>query len=280
METSSRPAAQRLLKQYGITPRKHWGQNFLVSRSAVRKILQAADVSAGDTVLEIGGGLGALTLPLAERAKRVIVIERDPGLCRVLCDILKDRTNVMLICDDARKLVRDPFFLSSLSSSPRYKLVANLPYGTGTVIFRTLLEGAHPPRIAIVMLQKEVAQRLTVQPPHCSLLGVAIQHLAETKILFRVPKSATWPAPDVESAVVRFIMRMPRVSQEAHAALMETARRGFAHPRKLVLRNIAAEGALRDAISSHCAIPTTARPQELTLAQWECAARHLRGRLG
>ena len=169
-----------LLQKYDIVPRKHWGQNFLTSRKILDRMLDTSSVQETDTVLEIGGGVGALTDALAQQAGQVVVVERDPSLCEVLRDRFRDASNVEIRCEDARKL-------DSESLPHDYRIIANLPYSVGLPILRTLIEGERPPRDAYVMLQQEVAERLTAQTPNRTLAGTAMQILAEGDYLFAIP---------------------------------------------------------------------------------------------
>lgn len=271
MDLCNKQTLKLLLRKYQIRPRKHWGQNFLVSRAVLKKILDAADIKPTDTVLEIGGGIGTLTVELAKRAKRVMVYEYDPKLCELLREILIPFPNVELHCTDARRIDA-----SSLPTEP-YILVANLPYSVGTVILRQLLESERPPRASYSMLQREVAERITAKPPHMSLLGVAFQMIAEPQILFRVPKRAFWPEPEVESALLRLSPHQAVRGLSLHS-LIVVAKQGFAHPRKYVLSNLTRNAAVRDELKKHCAIPERARPQELTLNQWQCVAETMEKR--
>lgn len=271
MDFADRRTVQQLLKKYGVSPKRHLGQNFLVSPDILRRIVAAADIKPDETILEIGGGLGTLTLALAQRAKRVIVYEREAGLCRALDDLSRTSENIEVRCADARG-IRD----ADLPSQP-YRLIANLPYGVGTVVLRTLLEYPHAPKGALVMLQRDVAERICGKPPRLGILGIAIQSLAEPQILFRIPPRATWPAPKVESACVRFALRRPRMAPKLYRALVALARTGFAHPRKKLAGNLAQMFA-KEAIAKtlhRCRIGEQARAQELSLAQWHCLTRHL-----
>lgn len=266
MELTNRREVRRLLKQYGITPRKHWGQNFLVSQKVLRRILNAAKVQKGETILEIGGGVGTLSVALAERAKNVVVVERDPKLCAALHDALKSHQNATIHCTDARKLTTDV-----LPKEP-YRLIANLPYSVALPILRNLLEGPKPPQDCLVMLQREVAERLTAKPPKMTLAGVTMQYLAKTELLFTVARESMWPVPDVTSAVVRLHPR-PRQSAGERERFMTTVKRGFAHPRKYVLRNLSEDATTREKLHRRCSVPKKARPHGLSLTQWQCVSR-------
>jgi 16S rRNA (adenine1518-N6/adenine1519-N6)-dimethyltransferase len=262
---------RHLLKTNGIIPRRHWGQNFLVSRALLTHLIAAAGITREDTVLEIGAGLGALTVELAKRAKRVLAIERDPKLCAILQETLASFPTIDLLCEDARTFD----IARHIPSTIRYKLVANLPYGVGTIILRKLLEGQRPPTECIVILQREVAERIAAKPPRLSLLGIAFQDLAEPEILSRIPKDAMWPIPAVESAILRLRIKSDRPSATEHERLLTIARLGFRHPRKYVLNNLSRDPRIRASLQKKCGVEERSRSQELTLEQWRCLATNL-----
>ena len=266
-ELTDRRTLQTILKRHGVVPRKHWGQNFLVSRKILLKILDASDIDSGTTVLEVGGGVGTISQELARRAKRLLVIERDPKLCQILEETLASFGNVEIRCEDARTF--DPVSLGPT----RYTLVANLPYSVGLPILRNLLESEHPPTDCFVMLQREVANRLTAKPPRMTLPGVAMQSLASVDKLFTIPAAATWPEPHVDSTYLKIT---PHVSslRDDRARLLGVVKQGFSHPRKKVLKNLGAD----EKLARTCGFAEAARAQELSLPQWQCVADNLTAR--
>jgi|SRR3989344_2538006 len=257
-----------LLSRHGVRPRRHWGQNFLVSESMRKKMLAEADISPEDTVLEIGGGAGALSVTLATHAKRLVVVERDPSLCDILQEVLAPFQNTEILCVDARE-----FNPSTLGTQP-YTLVSNLPYSVGLPILRHLLESPYPPKDCFVMLQREVADRLSAEPPNLSLAGATMQVLADVQRLFVIPKEATWPVPDVDSAWLQITPRA-EVSPEEREELFSVMKKGFAHPRKRVLASFSRTPEGQNALSKSCAIPFNARPAELTREQWQRIANNM-----
>jgi 16S rRNA (adenine1518-N6/adenine1519-N6)-dimethyltransferase len=189
---------RRLLKRYNVRPEKKRGQSFLKSHSVVRDIVSLAEVTKQDDVLEIGGGLGILTMQLAERAHHVYVIEVDPKLVKALKDVLKDYTNVSIIEGDALKV-----------DLPKVdKVIANLPYSISSEItFRILREMNF--KEAVLMYQKEFASRLVASPGRTeySRLTVNIQYHADVEKILDVPAEMFYPVPAVDSTVVRMIQR-------------------------------------------------------------------------
>ncbi|MHA3962536.1 MAG: 16S rRNA (adenine(1518)-N(6)/adenine(1519)-N(6))-dimethyltransferase RsmA [Candidatus Thorarchaeota archaeon SMTZ1-45] len=189
---------RRLLKRYDVRPKKKRGQSFLNSQSVARNIVDLANLSERDDVLEIGGGFGALTRWIAERAQQVYVIELDPRLANALRDALKDFINVTIIVGDALKID-----LPNVN-----KIVANLPYSISSEItFRILRELNFEE--AILTYQKEFAKRLVANPgtPEYSRLTINVQYYAEVEEILEVPANRFYPIPVVDSMVVRMIPR-------------------------------------------------------------------------
>jgi len=182
-----------LLKKYDIKPKKDLGQNFIINNNVVERIIEYADVDRNDVILEIGAGLGALTSKLAEHAKKVYAIEVDPKLCKVLNDRFSTAKNVEIICEDVLKMS----FPSDFN-----KIVSNLPYSIATPVTFKIL-GA-PFQLAVLMYQLDVAKRLTAQPgtKDYGRLTVAVYYKAEVQILEKVSKTAFYPKPKVDSAIV------------------------------------------------------------------------------
>ncbi|MBI2624737.1 MAG: ribosomal RNA small subunit methyltransferase A [Candidatus Nealsonbacteria bacterium] len=233
MDLSSKKNVKNLLFERKIRPKKALGQNFLISRRALCAVTKAAELSSDDIVLEIGPGIGNLTQELAKKAEKVITIEKDKEMIGVLRETLADFNNVELIHGDILKL--DP---KNLTPSP-YKLVANLPYYIVAPVIRKFLESAEvqPPRLMVLMVQKEVAQRICSRPPDMNLLAISVQFYAEPKIISYVPKNAFWPQPKVDSAIIR--LRVGGRKCRADSGLFfRIARAGFSHPRKQLLNNL------------------------------------------
>lgn len=213
MEKLTSPGhVSRLLAAHGIRLKSKWGQNFLVDENILKKIVAAADLSREDTVLEVGAGIGALTRELAGRAGKVVTLEIDPRLIDVLAETLAGFDNVDVINMDA--------MVADYSCFKNAKLVANLPYNVATpLIFRWLKEYDGAFSLLVMMLQKEVAERIVALPgtPQYGSLSVVCQFMAETELLFTVPRNVFFPRPEVSSAVVR--LRVRRVTEEVDRPL-------------------------------------------------------------
>jgi 16S rRNA (adenine1518-N6/adenine1519-N6)-dimethyltransferase len=225
---------RNLLYAHNMRPNKAFGQNFLVDRSVLMRIVEAADLKRGDQVLEVGAGTGVLTRELARHARRVVAVELERDMLTLLEETTRGYTNVELIAGNL--LYLDPL---DIFGQEAYKLVANLPYYITAPTFRHFLESANPPRLLVVMVQYEVAQRIVAGPGDLSLLGVSIQFYGEPKIVARVPARAFYPAPKVDSAILRVDVRpqmeiasgSPATSQERDR-FFRVVQAGFSERRK------------------------------------------------
>src|SRR5436309_7099055 len=189
---------RNLLYTHNMRPNKAFGQNFLVDRSVLRKIVEAAEIHSSDQVLEVGAGTGVLTRELAREAQRVVAVELERDMLALLAQTMRQYSNVELI---ARNLLYlDP---TEVFGEVTYKLVANLPYYITAPTFRHFLESGNPPRLIVVMVQQEVAQRIVATPGDLSLLALSIQFYGRPQIVAHVPAGAFYPAPKVDSAILR-----------------------------------------------------------------------------
>ena len=257
------PAA--LLRRLGLRPRKRFSQSFLVDPRLPEQIVRAADVAATDEILEIGPGLGVLTRALAARAARVVAVELDRDLARALPRLVPE--NVLVVPGDALRLDPGEHFAAG------YKLVANLPYQiTSPVLFR-YLDIRPRPGLLVVMVQQEVAERISARPGRLSYLGVAVQSVAAARILRRVPPGAFFPRPKVDSAILRLDpLPTPLVPDERRPGFLKLVQAGFAQPRKQLANSLAQGlGAPKGealALLARAGIPPDRRPQELDLHEW------------
>ncbi|MDP8214873.1 MAG: 16S rRNA (adenine(1518)-N(6)/adenine(1519)-N(6))-dimethyltransferase RsmA [Candidatus Euphemobacter frigidus] len=201
-----------LLKKEGLFLKRSRGQNFLVDRNVAKKILRTAELSRDDVVLEIGPGLGALTLELCRSAGRVIAVEWDRGLVRLLRDRTRDFSNLVILQENFLKT--DPAviaekLLTGKSSSGRLKVVANLPYSISGPLLVKLLEWEVGFSLFVLMVQKEVGERIVSRPGEKSYgrLSVLCRMYGQPRIAFTVSRNSFFPRPRVDSVVVRFVLR-------------------------------------------------------------------------
>ncbi len=219
-----------IFKKYNIKPNKRLGQNFLKNKSIVNKIIKAANLKPNDTVIEIGPGLGVLTKELARITKKVIAIEKDKNICEILKQELKDYNNIEVIAAD---------ILSYKFQVPSYKIVANLPFYITSPVIRKLLEEKNKPKEMILMVQKEVAQKITAKPPQMSILTVSVQVYAKPKILFYVPRDSFQPKPKVDAAVLKITPFLkPGLAKPGLGLFFKIVKAGFSSPRKQIINNL------------------------------------------
>ncbi len=193
---------RNFLYTHHIRPNKAFGQNFIVDHSILLRIVEAAEIHVDDQVLELGAGTGVLTRELAKHARRVVAVELEREMLSLLVKTTRNYSNVELL--ERNLLYVDP---TEVFGSEPYKLVANLPYYITAPTFRHFLESANPPRLFVVMIQYEVAQRIVAGPGDMSLLGVSIQFYGRPSIIEHVPARAFYPAPKVDSAILRIDLK-------------------------------------------------------------------------
>ena len=229
--------AATLLKRHGLRAHKSLGQNFLQDPLALEQIVSAAEIQPTDTVLEIGPGLGSLTRYLAVAAKEVVAVELDPSLLPPLNAVLTSYPNIRLIHGDILKL--SP---KDLIAEKDYIVAANIPYYITSAVIRHLLENDPKPRRIVLTLQKEVAERICAKPGDLSLLALSVQVYGEPRIAARIPAEAFFPAPKVDSAVLRVdIYASPRIIPELLDTFFRLIKAGFSQKRK-TLRNSLSSG--------------------------------------
>ena len=255
-----------LLDRYEIRPSRALGQNFVADGNTVRKIARLASVGSGQVVIEVGAGLGSLTLALAETGATVTAIETDRRLLDALGDILSE-SSVRVIHGDALKLDWSDLVPDTVTAV----VVANLPYNVGTHIVTHVLDSVPQVERLIVMVQREVGERFVadVGDTAYGALSVKIRYHAEPKMLGSVPATVFIPQPDVESALVQLRRRAtPAVDPDVVSsdALFSLVKAGFGHRRKMLRRSL---GGLVSEEAFECAgISSTARAEELDVYAW------------
>jgi len=280
-------AIRRVLREAGAAPRKRFGQHFLVDRNLMNKLIASAELAPEDVVLEVGAGTGCLTALLAQRAGQVIAVEIDPVLFGLARQTIAAFSNVTLLRADAlagkSSLARE--LEEALSAArPRkggsLKLVANLPYDIATSLVMNLLVGEYGVRRLCFSVQREVAERFLAPPATTAYGPVSIvsQALASVERVARVPPNAFWPAPKVESAMIRLTCdaERRRVLDPAEFALF--VRACFRFRRKTVAHILRKQPDVHrrlDALS-RLEIDGRSRPEELTVDQWLRLFEHCR----
>lgn len=200
---------KEILAKHGFKFKKRFGQNFITDPGILNKIVDVAEITKDDLVIEVGPGLGTLTKTIAERAGRVITIEIDKDLIPILQETLEGLDNVDVVEGDALKLNLDQLVLEKLGELKPYKIVANLPYYITTPLIMHFLEEGYNVERIVVMVQKEVAERIVANPgtKEYGALTVNLQLFTQAKIAFTVPRHVFTPKPDVDSAIVDLVVR-------------------------------------------------------------------------
>ena len=235
-----------ICKRFDIKMSKKLGQNFLIKRGIVDEIVHAAELTPGEPVLEVGPGIGTLTQGLAQSGADVTAIELDRRLLEVLDTTLASYDNVRIVHGDVLKLD-----VPTIMNHKPFKVVANLPYYITTPIIMSLLESKLPIERLVVMVQKEVAQRMVAQPgtKDYGALSVAVQYYTEPDIVLDVPPKSFLPAPAVTSSVIRCVLRdKPPVDVIDEKLFFRVVKAGFAQRRKTFSNTMKTTGLSKDRI--------------------------------
>jgi len=272
---------RRLLGAERLRPRKALSQNFLTDAAALDTIVEAAELQAGDRVVEVGPGLGVLTRRLLAAGASVLAVELDPRLAAWLRRELGSLPGFELIEADALAVhPRDCF------AGEPFKLVANIPYHITSPLLHAFLDGERPPLLTVLLVQAEVAERVAAPPGRMSYLSVFVQNVTDAEVLVRVPAAAFEPSPKVDSAVLR-LRRRDRPTVPAgpeREVLYRVVQAGFRQRRKQLHNALRRElplppGAL-DAALVACGVDPERRAQTLRLDEWACLATRLAEPLG
>lgn len=271
-----------LCQFYNIKPARSKGQNFLIKESVYNKIIQEAELKDTDTVLEVGPGVGILTFKMAQKAKYVKAVEMDKDISQLLQERIDfyNQENIEVINKDILKCDREDLALSSRAS---YKIVANLPYNITSRFLRKFLSQKNlKPRSMVLLLQKEVAQRIVARPPHMSLLSLSVQYFSDPKIVEKVPADHFWPRPRVDSAIVKFnIEKDPVFDPEREKRFFDFLKKGFSSKRKMLKNNLKNNFKIKEDIVenglNHMGLNINIRAQELSLESWKGLFGYMEG---
>lgn len=259
---------RHLCQLYDLVPSKKYGQNFLIDPEPVAEIIEAADIQAGETIVEVGPGFGVLTLGLAEKAKKVLAFEIEKRLLPYWEERQKQQSNIEVVWGNVLYEVGSQESLKSLES---YKVVANLPYQITSHAIRTFLEMEHKPKVMVLMVQKEVAERICAKAGDMSVLAVSVQYYGDPEIITIVPRSCFWPAPAVDSAVIKITVKNNVISnKDASEQFFSLVKAGFSSRRKMLIKNlssVANKEVLKKAFAE-VGIDDKVRAQELNVGQW------------
>lgn len=251
-----------------FAPKRHRGQNFLIDRNVLKKIVAAAAIKPSEIVVEIGAGKGVLTQELAAKARRVIAVELDKELIQPLRESISAYPNVEIIQDDCLNIPNTRYG----SRDGEYAVIANIPYNITSRIIRKFLEEHPCPSRMILLVQREVAQRMRASPPDMNLLALSVQYYAQVEVLFSVSRNCFSPKPAVTSALVRIVpksKRLPLAEEQRFFALISATFKG---KRKRLIGTFAAHAGISkmkaEDILVGAGLSPNVRPQELSLEQW------------
>jgi len=272
----------------GIKPSKRLGQNFLVDKNALKKLADAAELTKDDIVLEVGAGTGTLTVELAKRAKRVIAVEKDRDLIPLLRDAIKKFENVQIAQGDILKLTIDnlPLTIDKADKgrgsmvNGQWSMVGNIPYYLTAPLIRIFLETENPPQAMTLMVQKEMAQRICAKPPDMSILAVSVQVYAKPEIVSYISRSAFWPQPKVDSAIIKITPKhsgqLSIVNCQLFFAIVKA---GFSSPRKQLINNLSRGLGLSRKETEQWLLASDIAPERraetLTVKEWITLTRNM-----
>ncbi len=256
-----------------IVPNKQLGQHWLNDPADLLAICDLAELDSSDVVLEIGPGLGSLTSLLITRARQLVAVEYDASLIAELKSKFADASNLSIVNEDIRS-----YNLSALP--PGYKVVANIPYYLSGYILRLLTQSSNPPKIAVLLMQQEVALRLAAAPGDLSVLGVLAQVYWEVSLGPLIKSEKFTPPPKVDSRVVKLIrLASPLVDDSLAKQFFRLVKIGFSQKRKTLANNLSAGMSLNKDRTNQllvgCGLNSLARPQELSIEQWLSLAQAL-----
>ena len=271
---------KRELAEYGLTPRKRWGQHFLVDRNILNKVVHAAELEKGDVILEIGPGMGEMTLALARQVNKVIAVEIDRELVKILREKTADFSNIIVIEGDILKISFEELYRQG---HQQLKVVANLPYQISTPLLFGFIESRDLFSTLTLMLQREVAERMIASPggKDYGPLSIFTQSVSDLSIQFYIKPSAFFPPPKVESAVIHMVWKeRPLVRGEEEGWFKKVVKGCFGYRRKRLINALRhADLLLPEDLEKRIekiGIDSQRRPETLTIQEFARLADALR----
>ena len=287
MRIADYSVTKAVLERHGFTFKKSFGQNFLTDTNILQKIVDTAEIDDQVNVIEIGPGIGALTEFLAERAAEVMAFEIDHRLVPILADTLRDFDNVTVVNEDILKVDLAQHIQNFKNPDLPIKVVANLPYYITTPILVHLIESGIPFSEFVVMMQKEVADRISAQPNTKAYgsLSIAVQYYMTAKVAFIVPRTVFVPAPNVDSAILKMVRRPePAVAVEDESFFFKISKASFTHRRKTLWNNLTGyfgkTEEVKDKLTKaldQAGLSPSVRGEALSLAEFASLADALKG---
>ena len=287
MRIADYSVTKAVLERHGFTFKKSFGQNFLTDTNILQKIVDTAEIDDQVNVIEIGPGIGALTEFLAERAAQVMAFEIDYRLVPILADTLRDFDNVTVVNEDILKVDLAQHIQNFKNPDLPIKVVANLPYYITTPILMHLIESGIPFSEFVVMMQKEVADRISAQPNTKAYgsLSIAVQYYMTAKVAFIVPRTVFVPAPNVDSAILKMVRRPePAVAVKDEQLFFKVSKASFTHRRKTLWNNLTGyfgkTEEIKDKLTKaldQAGLSPSVRGEALSLAEFASLADALKG---
>ena len=255
-----------------VGPKKSLGQNFLIEPRIYEDIIKTLDIKKDENILEIGAGMGTLTDYLLDASGdngQIVAIEKDNNFVKVLSDRFRLENNVKIVHEDILRF--DPAKYKILNTG--YKIVGNIPYYITSRLLKTIFEEWPRPETIVLMVQKEVAQRIIAKPPKSNLLAVSVQYFAEPKIIRTVGKNNFWPAPEVDSAIIKLSVKEKTKNEKYDKEFFKILKAGFNNKRKQLINSLASslqiDKILLSKILKSAGIDPLRRAETLTISEWE-----------
>lgn len=269
---------KKLCRKYDISPQKSKGQNFLICEEVLEEIIKASCLKKEDEVLEIGPGFGVLTEKLFQNVGKIVAIELDSNLIKMLKFKFAKQENLQLINGDILKLYNE--YIKSLFHG-KYKIIANLPYSITGHFLRKVFSISHKPSELVLMLQKEVAEKICEKPGKMSMLSFSIQYYADAGIEKIVPKECFYPTPEIDSAIIKITVKKEYLKNgkidKNEKKIFQLAKIGFSSRRKMLKNNLYSgfkgrENITNDMIEkklANCGLDSKIRAQDLAVSDWK-----------
>lgn len=265
---------KQALQEEDLKVLKSLGQNFLIDEEVLSDIVSAADLKEDDVVIEVGPGMGVLTFALAPKCKRVIAIEKDRKMSRYLRKEIEKtyagKSNIEVVCDDILR-INLPEFLKE-RGIVKYKVVANIPYYITSMITKIFLSTEMQPEMMVMLMQKEVVQRICAKEGDMSILALSVLLYGEPEMIRKVGSDAFYPAPKVDSAIIRIQNIGRKYSIQEYQEIFRIIKIGFSSKRKKLVNNLSAGFSLPkdeiEKILSECGIDKGVRAEDLSVGDW------------
>ena len=278
MDLTDKTQLLQYLKQHGIWANKGLSQNFLINRGALEKIVDCAELNSEDSVIEVGPGVGTLTTELVQKASKVIAIEKDEKLAQLLncyiAKLLENNETIKQFNNKINLLKGDILQINipELVGENKYKVVANIPYAITSKIIKLFLTQKNKPNAIVLLVQKEVAERIVATPGEMSVLAISVQLFGSPEIVDIVPKESFFPSPKVDSAILKIKIEGSKLKVQEEKEFFRLVNIGFSSKRKKLINNLVGGYHLDRKnvfdIIKKIGLSSDVRAQELSIENW------------